>query len=90
MPRLAQGAANAVATMPAEQVPDAEIDLIDVILVTLKRRPTDFADSLRSALLIIFIPQSYQGKMKLLTKACKTGDSVRMLQGRLAIARNEL
>ena len=36
MPRLAQGAANAVAAMPAEQVPDAEIDLIDVIFGHIK------------------------------------------------------
>ena len=36
MPRLAQGVANAVAAMPAEQVPHAEIDLIDVIFGHIK------------------------------------------------------
>ena len=36
MPRLAQGAANAVAAMLAEQVPHAEIDLIDVIFGHIK------------------------------------------------------
>ena len=34
--RLAQGAANAVAAMLAEQVPHAEIDLIDVIFGHIK------------------------------------------------------
>ena len=36
MPRLAQGATNTVAAMLAEQVPHAEIDLIDVIFGHIK------------------------------------------------------